>query len=68
MEDDDNDDSAGADSDRDSPKGVRGGRCGGRAMGPSICLLTTKACGQGITLTGTYILILRSSCYVMSDA
>ena len=31
-----------------TPKGGRKGM----GLGPSICLLTTKACGQGITLTG----------------
>lgn len=56
-DDDAEDDNAGAGSDWDSPKGIKG-TAGGRAMGPSICLLTTKACGQGITLTGRLILIL----------
>ena len=31
-----------------------GGGTNRRGMGPSICLLTTKACGQGITLTGKF--------------
>ena len=40
-------------------KGGSSGREKGRergrsSMGPSICLLTTKACGQGITLTGQW--------------
>ena len=31
-------------------------------VGPSICLLTTKACGTGITLTGADRVIIYDPC------
>ena len=40
------------DDDEGCPKGSNQGQGQGVKMGPDICLLTTKACGQGITLTG----------------
>ena len=42
----------GDDEDEDEDGDYLKGTNQGVKMGPDICLLTTKACGQGITLTG----------------
>lgn len=48
------------------PKGGRD-RVRAGVMGPSICLLTTKACGQGITLTGERVTGIRADADAVSE-